>query len=334
MAPPTPWRARARISVPLEGESAAHADPSGEDRQADDEEPLPAEAVAEGSTHEEQRGEGEGVGVDGPFEVAQRRPEVAPDDRQGHGHDQVVEADHEEGDRCDGEGPERLRIGGTCWWCSFRDSRSGGLTKYSLSSAGKKGGCSADRGLTSGKGAQVVVEGRAFADAGNDVDEHSLGEPALDGLVIGARDSGHVPPQIAVARPERPPESRRPRRRRRPGAGAAAGSGRTSAGGCRRGPSARGSRPARDHGARAALPDCSKVRPVRSKQSRDRGDEEILLGAEQLEEVGLGDARPTGDRVSRGSCVAADGELDGGGRNDFVAAFVGGEAGGCSWRVT
>jgi len=49
-------------------------------------------------------------------------------------------------------------------------------------------------------------------------------------------------------------------------------------------------------------------------RSRDEsGDEEILLGAEQLEEIGLGDACPTGDRVRRGFRVAADGELDGGG---------------------
>jgi hypothetical protein len=77
-----------------------------EDRDADGEHAAAAEAVAEGRAHQEQGGEGECVGVDRPFEIAEGRAQVAPDDRQGHGHDEVVQADHEEGDRDYREGPE------------------------------------------------------------------------------------------------------------------------------------------------------------------------------------------------------------------------------------
>ena len=39
------------------------------------------------------------------------------------------------------------------------------------------------------------------------------------------------------------------------------------------------------------------------------GDEQVLLGSEQAEQVGLGDAGPLGDGLGRGAGVAAAGEL-------------------------
>ncbi len=76
-----------------------------EDGEADDEHPAPPEAVAERGAGQEQDGEREGVGVDDPLELLERRTKVEADDRQRGRHDEVVEADHEQGDGGDGEGP-------------------------------------------------------------------------------------------------------------------------------------------------------------------------------------------------------------------------------------
>jgi hypothetical protein len=77
-----------------------------EDREADEEHAAAAEAVAERGPGEQQDRVGERVGVDRPLERLDRRAEVLADRGQRVGDDQVVEDDHEEGDRDDREGPE------------------------------------------------------------------------------------------------------------------------------------------------------------------------------------------------------------------------------------
>ena len=82
-----------------------------EDPHADDEDALATEPVAERGAGDEQDREGQGVGVDHPLEVGKRGAEVGLDDRQGHRDDEVVEGDHEQGDRGDGECPDRRGSG-------------------------------------------------------------------------------------------------------------------------------------------------------------------------------------------------------------------------------
>ena len=60
-------------------------------READDEHPPAAEAVAERGAGEQQHGEGQRVGVDGPLERLQPAAEVGADRGQGGRDDEVVE---------------------------------------------------------------------------------------------------------------------------------------------------------------------------------------------------------------------------------------------------
>ena len=76
-----------------------------EDREADEEDLLAAEAVAELAAEQDQRGERQEVGVDRPLEVLRRRLERALDRRQRDVHDRVVEHDHEEREAHGGERP-------------------------------------------------------------------------------------------------------------------------------------------------------------------------------------------------------------------------------------
>ena len=69
IAPPTPCSARAAISTSIDGESAAAADASVKIAEADDEQALAAEAVAERGAREQQHREGQRVGVHGPLEL-------------------------------------------------------------------------------------------------------------------------------------------------------------------------------------------------------------------------------------------------------------------------
>ena len=81
-----------------------------EQRHSGKEGASPAEAVAEGGAGQQQRGIRECVGVDGPFERLDGAPEGAPDARQRDGDDEVVERDHEQGQRDD---EERAALRGT-----------------------------------------------------------------------------------------------------------------------------------------------------------------------------------------------------------------------------
>ncbi len=77
----------------------------GEDGEAGDEDPAPAEAVAERGAGDQQHREAERVGVDHPLQGVDAGAEVPADARQGCGDHEVVEGDHEERCRDEGEGP-------------------------------------------------------------------------------------------------------------------------------------------------------------------------------------------------------------------------------------
>ena len=104
-AAPTPCTAREATSQPSVGARPIVAEASGEDDDAEQEDPAAAEDVAEPAAGDEQDGEGERVRVDGPLERGQRRVEVRLDRRQRDVHDGVVEHDHEEGEAHRGERP-------------------------------------------------------------------------------------------------------------------------------------------------------------------------------------------------------------------------------------
>ena len=88
----------------------------GEDAEADDEHAAAAVAVAERGAGEQEDGERERVRVDGPLERLERRAEILADAGQRVGDDEVVEADHEDRQGGDGEGPagERRDIAFLC----------------------------------------------------------------------------------------------------------------------------------------------------------------------------------------------------------------------------
>jgi hypothetical protein len=67
----------------------------GEDDQAGDEDPAPAEDVGEPAAEEQEPTEEERVGADHPLQVLLREAQVDLDRREGHVHDRDVEDDHE-----------------------------------------------------------------------------------------------------------------------------------------------------------------------------------------------------------------------------------------------
>ena len=121
IAAPAPCSARAAISAPVVGASAAPAEASVKRPRPIDEHPAAAEAIAERGAGQQQHREGQRVGVDGPFERLQPAAEIGADRRQGGGDHEVVEDDHEERDRDDRERPQRTcaRGGGHGSKCSL-----------------------------------------------------------------------------------------------------------------------------------------------------------------------------------------------------------------------
>ena len=81
-----------------------------EDDEADQIEPLSAIAVAEGAAQDDQRGQGQDIGIDRPLEVARRHAEPALDGGQGDVHDGVVEQDHALPDAHRDEGQPASRV--------------------------------------------------------------------------------------------------------------------------------------------------------------------------------------------------------------------------------
>ena len=76
-AAPRPWRARAPSSIPCEGGNGADEGCEREQRAAAEEHALVAQKVGRATAEEQESGEGEGVGVDDPLEVALAEAEPA-----------------------------------------------------------------------------------------------------------------------------------------------------------------------------------------------------------------------------------------------------------------
>ena len=95
-AAPMPWIARLPTSAAVGGASPAVAEAPAKKTTPNEEGPAAAEDVAEPAARDQQHGEGERVGVDGPFERRQRRSEVLLNRGQRDVHDRVVEHDHEQ----------------------------------------------------------------------------------------------------------------------------------------------------------------------------------------------------------------------------------------------
>ena len=77
----------------------------GEQRDAGHEDPPTTEPLAEGGGRQQEDGERQGVGVDGPLEARQSGVEVHADDGQRRRDDQIVEGRHEQGQPRDDDGP-------------------------------------------------------------------------------------------------------------------------------------------------------------------------------------------------------------------------------------
>ena len=105
MAPPTPWMARAMMRASDVVLSAAAVEPAVKMARPTMNIRRRPKRSPSAAPVQEQDGEREGVGVDDPLELLERCAKVEADDRQGGRHDEVVEADHEQGDRGDGERP-------------------------------------------------------------------------------------------------------------------------------------------------------------------------------------------------------------------------------------
>ena len=97
MAAPMPWAMRPTSSISTLVDMAENGRGRREDGDADDEHASPPEAVAERRAGEQEDRERQGVGVDGPFELLERGPQLLADDIEGGRHDEVVEHDHEQG---------------------------------------------------------------------------------------------------------------------------------------------------------------------------------------------------------------------------------------------
>ena len=97
-AEPAPCTARAAISVPTSGASAAAADAAANSAEPDRVEVAAAVAVAQRGAGDQQHGEAEVVRVDRPLELLDRRAEVEPDRAQRRRHHQRVQRGHQRAD--------------------------------------------------------------------------------------------------------------------------------------------------------------------------------------------------------------------------------------------
>ncbi len=97
-AAPTPCKARAAISASRPGRQAAGDGCGGEQRDADDEDLAPPEAVAQRAAHQHQRAQQEQIGIDDPLHLGQPggriAGQVALDGGQGDVDDGAVDKGH------------------------------------------------------------------------------------------------------------------------------------------------------------------------------------------------------------------------------------------------
>ena len=228
-------------------------------------------------------------------------------------HDEVVEGDHEQGDRGDDECPaalERVRVMRRA--PSF--DRDLVVTKYG---GEKRGGGSAmvrrhlpvrPRGPGPEQAAQRPgLRPAAELERGGDVEQHPLREEVVDLLVGSTAVPLDRELQARRTLRERPDERLRRRTRRRPGVGRAGG----------RDPRAAACRPVPMRS--STLHSWSSVGRRRGRFVKDQpgpleavaddGEEQFPLRPEQLEQVRLRDADRSRDRLGGGAAVAARGEF-------------------------
>src|SRR5829696_3737088 len=104
-----PWRRRATTSAAAGGEAAQHrGDDEGED--AEQEDPLAPEEVAEAACEEEQAPEGDQVAVDHPGQARLAEVQVGLDRGKGDVDDRRVEDDHQLPQADDEEGDPPLPV--------------------------------------------------------------------------------------------------------------------------------------------------------------------------------------------------------------------------------
>ena len=101
-APPTPCTARERFSMSEEVASPQMSEDDGEDGQADGEHPRRPNMSPSDAGGEEEGGQGEGVGVHHPLQVAEARVQRPLDVGERHVHDGDVQQQHERR-RADGD---------------------------------------------------------------------------------------------------------------------------------------------------------------------------------------------------------------------------------------
>ena len=104
-AAPSPCTVRATISSAVFGGERARGRGQREQRQADVEDPAPAEPVAERGGGDDAGGEGDAVGVDRPLQGREAGVQVALHARQRGDHDHRVEDHHEVRGRGQAEHP-------------------------------------------------------------------------------------------------------------------------------------------------------------------------------------------------------------------------------------
>jgi hypothetical protein len=110
IAPPSPWKPRARISASWLWASPAGERGDREQQQPEDEHPPVAEQVGGAPAQQQEAGEDEHVGVDHPLEVDGREAQVGPDRRQRHVDHRDVEHDHELGQAAEREDPAAMQV--------------------------------------------------------------------------------------------------------------------------------------------------------------------------------------------------------------------------------
>ena len=111
IAAPSPWTARKRDQDAEARRECAGGRGEAEQHQPGGVRASPAEPVAERGGGDDPGGEGEGVGVDDPGQVARAAAEVGVDRGQGGDDDERVEGDQQVGARGQQDGQPAVRLG-------------------------------------------------------------------------------------------------------------------------------------------------------------------------------------------------------------------------------
>ena len=181
-AAPTPWAARPATSQASVGREPDEGAREAEDDDAEEEHAAAAEDVAEPPAGDQQHGEAQRVGVDGPLQPLIDESQVALDRGQRDVHDRVVEHDHEQREAHRAEGPPAAVVVGD-------GGAAAGHERWGRSG---EGGGEAGTLLGGERGGELLEAGEAGGlDAADDLaagggDAHPLHAPVV--LVLAALD--------------------------------------------------------------------------------------------------------------------------------------------------